>query len=314
MEWVEVTGRTVEEAREQALDLLGVAEEDTELEVLAEPKMGLFGRLRDEARVRARLLPAVPRSKDDSARRRRGGRRPETGSDQPEQAAGGADGGLAAGPRRSGRPEPATVGEERAPAEARPRQAGRPPAARSARTGRATVAEDEQRDEANVESTTTDDRPEVPVTEQAEVAKRFVEGLLETMGIEGSSTVIVEIDESTAEVQVTGHDLGLLIGPKGATLLALQDLARTVVQRKTGARTGRLLLDVAGYRAKRKEALSRFTEKVAQQVVDSGEPVALEPMSSADRKIVHDTANDIGGVTTSSEGEDPRRRVVVHPA
>jgi len=180
-------------------------------------------------------------------------------------------------------------------------------------------AVDEQRDEANVESTTTDDprtddRPEVPVTEQAEVAKRFVEGLLETMGIEGSSTVIVEIDDDTAEVQVTGNDLGLLIGPKGATLLALQDLARTVVQRKTGARTGRLLLDVAGYRAKRKEALSRFTEKVAQQVMDSGEPAALEPMSSADRKIVHDTANAIEGVTTSSEGEDPRRRVVVHPA
>jgi len=306
MEWVEVTGRTVEEAREQALDLLGVAQEDTEVEVLAEPRMGLFGRLRDEARVRVRLLPAVPRSRDDSSRRRRGGRRPsgETGPDQTEQAAGGANGGAA------------------------PREAGRPPPARSARAGRATVADDEQRDDANVESTTTpdpattkpatderrtDDRPEVPVVEQAEVAKRFVDGLLETMGIEGSSTVIVEIDADTAEVQVTGDDLGLLIGPKGATLLALQDLARTVVQRKTGARTGRLLLDVAGYRAKRKEALARFTEKVSQQVVDSGEPVALEPMSSADRKIVHDTANDIEGVTTSSEGEDPRRRVVVHP-
>lgn len=191
------------------------------------------------------------------------------------------------------------------------------------------MADDEQRDDADVESTTTqgpmpdeqrtdeqrtDERPEATVTEQAEVAKCFVEGLLETMGIEGSSTVVVEIDEDTAEVQVTGDDLGLLIGPKGATLLALQDLARTVVQRKTGARTGRLLLDVAGYRAKRKEALARFTEKVAQQVVGGGEAVALEPMSSADRKVVHDTANDIEGVTTSSEGEDPRRRVVVHPA
>ena len=337
MEWVEVTGKTVEAAREQALDLLGVAEEDTEVEVLAEPKMGLFGRLRDEARVRARLLPAVPRSKDESARRRRGGRRPagaaeaepergaaDAGPDEPGRAvaagsAGAADGGLADGPGRSGRPERAGGAGDRAPA--RPREAGRSRAARSAKPGRATVAgaNDEQRDDATVESTMTDDprtdeRPEVPVAEQAEVARRFVEGLLETMGIEGSSTVIVEIDEDTAEVQVTGNDLGLLIGPKGATLLALQDLARTVVQRKTGARTGRLLLDVAGYRAKRKEALSRFTEKVAQQVVDSGEPAALEPMSSADRKIVHDTANAIEGVTTSSEGEDPRRRVVVHPA
>ena len=307
MEWVEVTGRTVEEARGQALDLLGVAEEDTEVEILAEPRMGLFGRLRDEARVRARLLPAVPRSKRDSARRR-GGRPPagETGPEQAEKAVGGAG------------------GAARASAETRAREVGRPPSDRTARAGRATVADNEQKDDADVESTTTqdprtgeprtDDRPEVPVTEQAEVAKRFVEGLLETMGIEGSSTVIVEIDEDTAEVQVTGDDLGLLIGPKGATLLALQDLARTVVQRQTGARTGRLLLDVAGYRAKRKEALARFTEKVAQQVVGGGEPVALEPMSSADRKIVHDTANDIEGVTTSSEGEDPRRRVVVHPA
>ena len=296
MEWIEVTARTVEEARERAIDLLGVAEEDAEVEVLAEPKMGLFGRLREEARVRARLLPAVPRSKDDSNRRRRssGGRGPSR-----------ADG----GPTAEAAPEP-TSGAGGSRPEAAPAR----PAAPRAGPAKAAVADDEQKDGTNVESTMTDDRPEVPVLEQAEVAKRFVEGLLETMGVEGSSTTVVEIDEDTAEVQVTGDDLGLLIGPKGATLLALQDLARTVVQRKTGARTGRLLLDVSGYRAKRKEALERFTEKVAQQVVATGESAALEPMSSADRKIVHDTANAFDGVSTSSEGEDPRRRVVVHPA
>lgn len=274
MEWVEVTGRTIDEARERALDLLGGVEEDTEVEVLAEAKMGLFGRLREEARVRARLLPAVPRAKEDSGRRRRSGSRPPKADVAP-----------AAQQRANPQPQAAVA-----------------------------VAEhDEQREVVNVE-TMSEERPEVPLAEQAQVAKQFVEGLLQTMGIEGSTTTVVEVDEDTSEVQVTGEDLGLLIGPKGATLLALQDLARTVVQRKTGARTGRLLLDVAGYRAKRREALGRFTEKVAREVVASGTAAALEPMSSADRKVVHDTANGIEGVTTSSEGEDPRRRVVVHPA
>lgn len=282
MEWVEVTARTVEEAREKALDLLGVAVEDTEIEVLGEPKMGLFGRVREEARVRARLLPAVPRSKDDNARRRRGGGR---------------------GPKDAAAPA-------RAPA---------PTPDRSAVA--VAVADDDDnanikrsKDEPKVEDTKFDDRPEVPVAEQAEVAKVFIEGLLATMEIDGATAAVVVLDEDTAEVQVTGGDLGLLIGPKGATLLALQDLARTVVQRKTGARTGRLLVDVAGYRHKRKEALMRFTQQVAEEVVASGAPSALEPMSSADRKIVHDTANVIEGVTTTSEGEDPRRRVVIHPA
>ena len=160
----------------------------------------------------------------------------------------------------------------------------------------------------------SEDRVEVPVAEQAEVAKEFVDGLLAIMGLEGTASKVVLLEEDTAELQVSGGDLGLLIGPKGATLLALQDLARTVVQRRTGARTGRLLLDVSGYRQKRKEALERFTSKVAQDVIAAGTPTALEPMSSADRKIVHDAVNAIDGVTTTSEGEDPRRHVVVHPA
>ena len=283
MEWVEVTGRTVEEARDKALDLLGVAEEDTEIEVLAEPKMGLFGRLREEARVRARLLPAVPRSKDESGRRRRGGGR---------------------------------AAKDAAPAAATP-AAPSSPAAVTAPPRPVAVADDgDAVDEPKGEpmESTMQDRVEVPVAEQAEVAKGFVEGLLATMGLDEATAAVVLIDEDTAEVQITGGDLGLLIGPKGATLLALQDLARTVVQRKTGARTGRLLLDVAGYRQKRKQALERFTQKVAQDVVATGTAVALEPMSSADRKVVHDTANAIDGVTTSSEGEDPRRHVVLHPA
>jgi spoIIIJ-associated protein len=93
----------------------------------------------------------------------------------------------------------------------------------------------------------------------------------------------------------------------------LQELTRTVVQRQTGARSGRILVDVSGYRAKRKEALERFARKIADDVLASATRVVLDPMSPADRKIIHDAINDIDGVSTSSEGEEPRRRVVVSP-
>jgi len=290
MEWVEITGKTVEEALEKALDQLGVAEEEAEVEVLAEAKMGLFGRLREEARVRARVLPTVPRAKENGNRKRRGANRPAKDESATVESA----------------PDPVPAAVPRPEREARsPGGQARRPA-----RGRATVADDETK----MEATMPEDLIEVPLAEQAQVAKEFIDGLLEIMGVDGAATAIVMLDEDTVQLQVTGGDLGLLIGPKGATLLALQDLARTVVQRRTGARTGRLLLDLAGYRQKRKDALERFTLKVAADVVASGAPVALEPMSSADRKIVHDAVNAIDGVTTTSEGEDPRRHVVVLPA
>ena len=156
------------------------------------------------------------------------------------------------------------------------------------------------------------DDEDVPMQEQAEVARTFVVGLLERLGAD-AAVGIEELDEDMVEVAVTGADLGLLIGPKGATLSALQDLTRTVVQRKTGGRNGRIVLDVAGYRQRRREALERFTRQLAEEVKATGERRMLEPMHPADRKVVHDTANTIDGVSTTSEGEEPRRRVVILP-
>jgi len=93
----------------------------------------------------------------------------------------------------------------------------------------------------------------------------------------------------------------------------VQELARTVVQRRTGGRSERILVDVAGYRAKRAAALQRFTRQVAEEVVASLSERALEPMSASDRKVVHDTVNEIEGVVTRSVGEEPRRYIVVAP-
>ena len=256
MQWVEVTGRTVEEAKEAALDQLGVDEQDAEFEVLEEPKSGLFGRLRTEARVRARVVPTAPRPKVERRDRKRAPRE-----------------------RRGG--------------EARP----------SGRKGQATVTTEEP--EAHVEPPT--------LAQEADEAQVFLRGLLDAFGV-GGDLRSEELDEETVEVGVTGDDLGLLIGPKGQTLTALQELTRTVVQRRLGARSGRLLVDVADYRRTRRAALERFATDVAEKVKAAGVPTALEPMTPPDRKVVHDTVNAIAGVTTTSEGEEPHRRVVIAPA
>lgn len=154
---------------------------------------------------------------------------------------------------------------------------------------------------------------DVSVDEQAAIIREFVEGLLDAYGLEGE-IASTKVDDETIEIQVSGSELGLLIGPKGQTLAAIQDLSRTVVQRQaSGTHHGRVRLDVAGYRQRRREALERFARSVADDVKASGLQKALEPMNPADRKIVHDTVNEIDGVSTISEGEDQRRRVVIVP-
>jgi spoIIIJ-associated protein len=149
--------------------------------------------------------------------------------------------------------------------------------------------------------------------EQGDLAKRFIEGLVAQLGLEASVTAHPLNDEAV-QVAVDGDELGLLVGQGGATLSAIQELTRTVVQRKTGGHTDRILVDVAGYRARRAEALGRFTTKVVEEVIASGQEKALEAMSPADRKVVHDTVNELGGAVTRSEGVEPRRYVVISPA
>ncbi len=154
---------------------------------------------------------------------------------------------------------------------------------------------------------------EVPVEEQAREAETFTRGLIEAFGTPAS--VAVEIDEDGGVlVDVTGHDLGLLVGQRGATLQAIEELVRTVVQRRTEGHGTRINVDVGGYRAKRRQALAGFAEDLADQVRQTGQERALEPMPASDRKVVHDTVAVIDGVTTVSEGEEPRRRVVVRPS
>jgi spoIIIJ-associated protein len=156
------------------------------------------------------------------------------------------------------------------------------------------------------------DEQSVPVEEQGRVAEEFTRALVDAFDLGARVNLIIE--EGAVVIDITGENLGLLVGPRGATLTAIEELVRTVVQRETDGRGARINVDVAGYRAKRRAALEEFTRSLAEKALSTGRPQRLEPMSSSDRKVVHDTAAGIEGVVTESEGEDPRRRVVLRPA
>jgi len=154
--------------------------------------------------------------------------------------------------------------------------------------------------------------PEVTIEEQAEAAEAFTQGLIDAFDLGAEVHCVIE-DEAIL-VDVRGDSLGLLVGPRGATLNAIEELVRTVVQRQTDGHGVRINVDVGGYRTKRREALAEFTRGIADRVLETGRAQALEPMSAADRKVVHDVAAEIDGIGTESEGEEPHRRVVLIPA
>lgn len=155
------------------------------------------------------------------------------------------------------------------------------------------------------------DDNELSVEQQGEIVDEFLDGLLDAFGLDGEVEVD-RVDDDTVEIRVDGEDLGLLIGPGGNTLTSLQELSKTVVQRHaTGAHHGRIRVDVAGYRQRRREALTGFAQQVADEVRETGTQKGLEPMGAADRKVVHDAVSEVEGVATISEGQEPRRRVVI---
>jgi spoIIIJ-associated protein len=333
VEWVVTTGRTVSEAVESALDKLGVDEQDAEIEVVQEPQKGLFGRLRAEAQVRARVRPTVPRPKVDRRDRRRGERRGRDGDRNRAKArsAGRSDGTEGNGRDRGQRRDAAATRDD-----------GDPPGDAAMVTAQADVAGDDAYDaveghptastrsrrrrgsrtaegaNAVSESTQPTQAPaaaEFDIEGQRQAVESFLIDLLAAFGRSDATVTVTLSEDEAIEASVDGSELGLLVGQKGVTLQAVQELVRSMVQRRfVGQTHARVRLDVAGYRARRKVALERFAREVAESVKSSGVAKALDPMGSADRKVVHDAVNEIEGVSTASEGEDTARRVVIRPA
>lgn len=144
---------------------------------------------------------------------------------------------------------------------------------------------------------------------EGDVAADYLEGLLDIADLDGDIDMDVEGDR--AVVSIIGDDLDVLVGRDGKVLDALQDLTRLAVVRETGERS-RLMLDVGGYRARRRAELVDLAKRVIEAVRASGEPESLGAMTPFERKVVHDAVAE-AGLVSESEGEEPRRYVVVKP-
>jgi spoIIIJ-associated protein len=320
VEWVEVAGKTIAEATELALDQLGVAVADAEVIVITEPKTGLFGRMRVEARVRARVRPVGARPKRERSRDRNrntkagqgsggSGTRPGPPRTESRAPANGSSEGSGTGTSRSARRR-----RNRSRTGSNGSSASNQSEARAAeRPGSSTGSAEKSTQRIKEPKETVAMAEGMTLAEQGEVGRAFLAGLLSEYGVSASVETRL-LDDETVEIAALGEDLGLLVGPRGSTLSALQDVTRAVVQRQCPSRTDRILVDVAGYREKRSAALKRFSTQIAEEVMASGQEKALEAMSPADRKAVHDAVNEIDGVSTRSEGEDPNRYIVIAPA
>lgn len=332
MEWVEVTAKTVDLAVKGALAELGLnSVDEASVEVIQEPDKGFLGFGGDKAIVRVKAAPKKRSrgrrgggrgegSKGDQRggrqkqgdRQKQGGNRQNQGGNRQKQDG---DGAKQGGDRqqRQGRKQDSGGGEGQQgrnsdkrrdrPASSENRGGAKPRDGRSRdNSGRERVS---NRSEPSIESTKDAD-----VSEQADILKSFMTGLVDAFGLEGTTTTRVEDD--IIYVDVTGEQTEALVGAKGSILQAILDLMKIIVQRKTHHRA-RIRLDIAGYAERRREALNIYSQRLSEQVLADGEEVMLEPMHPGDRKVVHDAVADIEGVRSWSEGEEPQRSVIIGP-
>ena len=149
------------------------------------------------------------------------------------------------------------------------------------------------------------------LVQEGDIAADYLERLLDIVDYDGD--IDLDVENGRAAVAIVGEDLDTLVGQRGETLDALQELTRLAVQQQTGVRS-RLMLDVSGHRQARRVELHTLAKDSATRVLDTGEPSRLAPMNPFERKVVHDAVAETDGVVSESEGEEPHRRVVILPA
>lgn len=270
---IEVRAKTVDLAVEAAMQELGVTDPDeVAVQVVTEPIKGFLGMGGQDAVVRVKRRPGKKRR----GRGRHKNAKPARSYDKSDQN------------RQQDRSRNAKNGGKRPEKKPAKGKSG----GKHART----------------ESKVSDDRPTLSLEEQADVAREFLEGLVEAYGLEGS--VSTNIDEDVVIVDVEGSQTEALVGVRGSVRSAIHELTRTVLQRYS-KETGRIRLDIAGYAERRRQALSIYAEQLISQLLEEGGEIMLEPMSPADRKVIHDAAAAHDGVSSYSEGEPPKRYVVL---
>lgn len=275
-EWVEVRGKTVEVAVQAALAELGISDRsEVEVEVIHEPERGFLGIGGKDATIKVKKKTAKRESKPP---RPKGGKRSDTTSKRPSGPSGDRTSQSPRGPRRDGRDQRKTP---RRPNDNRPR------GNRSDHTRR-------------------QEPPDFDAL--SKVVNDFLVGLLDAFGLEGE--VKVWVDDEMIMAEVTGDQTAALVGTGGSVLSAIHELTKTVMQRKMH-QSSRLRLDIAGYAARRQEALAIYSNQLIDQVLEDGGELMLDPMSAGDRKVVHSTVAEREGVRSYSEGEPPNRYVVI---
>jgi spoIIIJ-associated protein len=292
VEWVEVRGKDVDVAVAAAVEELGLEGPDAvDVEVLQQPERGFLGMGGQDAIVRVKPKQSQSRRRKRGGRGRGNGRSSGSKRDQRESKSSGGD------PQKSRatKPQRASTGGDKKPRNDQPRRQRQPQRRNTA------AARPQREKESKVEV-------EVDRGEQAEMVKDFLVGLLDAFGLEGD--VECKVEEDIILANITGEQTEALVGPKGAILQSIMELSRTIVQRKSQA-GARIRLDIGGYTERRREALRIYTGRLVEKVTEEGGEMMLEPMNAADRKVVHDAAADLGGVRTFSEGEEPRRSVVI---
>ncbi len=296
MEWITVTAPTVSEAKEQLLDKLGVPDGEAEFVVEDEGESKFFGLRKMDARVKARVSPRRTEPRRD--RKRKSSDRPQNKRAGGKSGSKGGRSGKASGDAStrvasSGDPT-GDAGRDDATSDAYDRspKADRPGRQRSDKQGR-----------------TRPKKEEISMEQVQENLTTFLNGLTTAFGIDSAAELTIEDEHITANVP---GQHGVLIGPKARTLDAIQELAK-IASFKGGTSPARVRVDVGDYRKKRAAALGEFASKAAERALADETEVVLDPMSSADRKVVHDALSTIEGIQTRSVGTDPRRQVVIAP-
>ena len=319
MEYVEVRGKNVDVAVQAAIAELGAASTDeVVIEIVQEPERGFLGLGGRDAVVKVSRKPEEKKSRSRRRRRKKG----EGGSKDGGQSPKSGDGGGAAGRKQSrdnqrsqqdgrggsnrGGSSGGAGGEQK-----RGGQKQRDGSSTSKSKERSAPAKgDGGSDRSSGKGKTSKAREEknVPIEEQVPIVEEFLSGLVDAFGLEGE--VSVSIDEDVIIAEITGEQTESMVGNRGSVIEAIHELTKTVMHRKMQA-AARLRLDIAGYAERRRRALRIYADQLIDQVLSEGGEIMLEPMSAADRKVIHDSVADRNGVRSYSEGEAPQRFVVI---
>lgn len=283
MEWIEATGKTVDEAVKSALSTLGLAKEAVEVEVIDRGSRGILGFV-GTRHARVRVAPVAKTAEPPS--------------------------GKSVAPDKADRPEKLRSVDDRA-------QAGPAGRAGGSRIGAGNTVRAGEGELSRPSAPSGAVRSAVIPAEDGEVdgGRGFLEKLISIMGLH--ATVTERGGDEVTVLDVQGKSLGALIGRHGETLDAVQYLVNLAANKnaRVSGESGRAryVVDVAGYRQKREEALQDMAREIAAKVVRDHKSQALEPMSALERRVVHVALQGVGGVSTHSEGREPYRRIVISP-